>query len=160
MREIKLPLTFLAYQNIDELPEDSKKLMLQAIESRKQAYAPYSRFRVGAALELEDGTVVLGNNQENAAYPSGLCAERTAIFYAGAVHGEKKIVRLCISAASDDKIVDAPIPPCGGCRQSICEYEIKQDANIEILFMGETGEVFQAESLKSLLPLIFDKKHL
>src|SRR5690606_5030333 len=124
------------------------------------AYSPYSRFRVGAALALDNGEVVIGSNQENAAYPSGLCAERVAVFHAGAVYPEAKIVQLAISAASDDKIVDSQIPPCGSCRQVIAEYELKQDVPIEIYFMGETGKVLKSGSLKNLLPLVFDRNFL
>ena len=160
MREIHIPLVFKAYEDLNEMEQQDKKLMLQAVENRQMAYAPYSRFRVGAALLLENGIVINGNNQENAAYPSGLCAERVAIFQASAIYPDVKILKIAISATSDDKVVQSPIPPCGGCRQSIAEYEIKQESPIEILFMGEIGEVFHSDSLKSLLPLIFDKNFL
>ena len=134
--------------------------MSQAIEIRKKAYAPYSQFRVGAALLLDNGKIVLGSNQENAAYPSGLCAERVAIFYAGSRYPDAKILKIAITAASDTNQTTAPIPPCGSCRQSIAEYEIKQDTPIEIYFMGEIGEVYKSASLKNLLPFMFDKKFL
>ena len=134
--------------------------MNQAVEIRKKAYAPYSQFRVGAALLLDNGKIVLGSNQENAAYPSGLCAERVAIFHAGSVYPEAKILKIAITAASDTNQTKAPIPPCGSCRQSIAEYEIKQDTPIEIYFMGEIGEVYKSASLKNLLPFMFDKKFL
>lgn len=134
--------------------------MNQAVQIRKKAYAPYSQFRVGAALLLDNGQVILGSNQENAAYPSGLCAERTAIFYAGSAYPEAKILKMAITAASDTNQTKAPIPPCGSCRQSIAEYEIKQDTPIEIYFMGEIGEVYKSASLKNLLPFMFDKKFL
>lgn len=160
MREIHIPLVFKAYEDLNEMSQSDQKLMIQAVENRKKAYAPYSRFRVGAALLLENGEVVNGNNQENAAYPSGLCAERVAIFQASAIYPGVKILKIAISATSDDKVIEAPIPPCGGCRQSIAEYEIKQESPIEILFMGEKGEVYHSDSLKSLLPLIFDKNFL
>ena len=134
--------------------------MNQAVEIRKKAYAPYSQFRVGAALLLDNGKIVLGSNQENAAYPSGLCAERVAIFHAGSVYPEAKILKMAITAASDNNQTKAPIPPCGSCRQSIAEYEIKQETPIEIYFMGEIGEVYKSASLKNLLPFMFDKKFL
>ena len=102
-----------------ELPQDIQSLMEKAIEIRKNAYAPYSRFRVGAALLLDNGKIVLGSNQENAAYPSGLCAERVAIFQAGAVYPDAKIIKMAITAASDTNKTTTPIPPCGGCRQTI-----------------------------------------
>lgn len=160
MKEISITSSFTIYDNIDELPQDIQDLMSEAVEIRKKAYAPYSQFKVGAALLLDNGKVILGSNQENAAYPSGLCAERTAIFYAGSMYPESKILKMAITAASDTNQTKAPIPPCGSCRQSIAEYEIKQDTPIEIYFMGEIGEVYKSASLKNLLPFMFDKKFL
>lgn len=160
MKEISITSSFLEYNSLDELPKDVQNLMDQAVEIRKKAYAPYSQFRVGAALLLDNGKIVLGSNQENAAYPSGLCAERVAIFYAGSKYPEAKILKIAITAASDTNQTKAPIPPCGSCRQSIAEYEIKQDTPIEIYFMGEIGSIYQSASLKNLLPLMFDKKFL
>lgn len=160
MNEITIKTTFSVFENTHELPEDVQNLMQEAVAIRKKAYAPYSKFRVGAALLLDNGTVVLGSNQENAAYPSGLCAERTAIFYAGANYPEAKIVKMAISAASDTNPTTAPTPPCGACRQAIAEYEFKQDYPIEIYFMGETGNIYKSDSLKNLLPLTFDKNFL
>lgn len=160
MKEINIITKFLAYESINDLPSEIHSLMEQAIEVRKKAYAPYSRFRVGAAILLDNGKVVLGSNQENAAYPSGLCAERVAIFQAGAIYPDAKIVKLAISAASDTNPTLSPIPPCGSCRQSIAEYEFKQDNPIDIYFMGESGEVYKSNSIANLLPLSFDKKYL
>ncbi|MFD2942856.1 cytidine deaminase [Flavobacterium notoginsengisoli] len=160
MKEINITTSFTIFDNLSELTEEIQSLMNQAIEIRKKAYAPYSKFRVGAALLLDNGKIVLGSNQENAAYPSGLCAERTAIFYAGSAYPEAKILKMAITAASDTNQTTAPIPPCGSCRQSIAEYEIKQETPIEIYFMGEIGEVYKSSSLKNLLPLMFDKKFL
>lgn len=160
MKEINITTSFNIFDTINELPTEIQDLMHQAIEVRKKAYAPYSKFKVGAALLLDNGKVILGSNQENAAYPSGLCAERTAIFYAGSTYPEAKILKMAITAASDINQTTAPIPPCGSCRQSIAEYEIKQDTPIEIYFMGEIGEIYKSSSLKNLLPLMFDKKFL
>lgn len=160
MKEIKINTTISVYSGINDLPSEIQSLMLQAIEIRKNAYAPYSKFRVGAAILLDNGKVVLGSNQENAAYPSGLCAERVAIFQAGAIYPTAKIVKLAITAASDTNPTTSPIPPCGACRQSIAEYEFKQDAPIAIYFMGESGEVYQSHSIGNLLPLSFDKTSL
>lgn len=160
MKEIKLDIKFTAYDSVAELPAAVKSLMDQAIDMRKKAYAPYSKFRVGAALELDNGEIVLGSNQENAAYPSGLCAERVAIFHAGALYPDAKVVRLAISAGSETNITTAPIPPCGACRQSIAEYESRQDSPLEIFFMGEEGPVYKSDSLANLLPLTFEKRYL
>ena len=160
MNEITIKTTFTLFDNMGELPAEVKDLMAQAIAIRKTAYAPYSKFRVGVAILLDNGKIVLGSNQENAAYPSGLCAERTAIFYAGANYPEAKMITMAISATSDSNPTTSPIPPCGACRQSIAEYEFKQDAPIEIYFMGETGNIYKSDSLKNLLPLTFDKNFL
>lgn len=160
MKEISITSSFTVYNSLEELSKDIQDLMSEAVEVRKKAYAPYSQFRVGAALLLDNGKIVLGSNQENAAYPSGLCAERVAIFHAGSVYPDVKILKIAITAASDTNQTTAPIPPCGSCRQSIAEYEIRQETPIEIYFMGEIGEVYKSASLKNLLPFMFDKKFL
>jgi cytidine deaminase len=160
MENITITSTFAVYPSVSDLPADVNALMQQAITARKNAYAPYSKFHVGAALLLDNGKVVIGSNQENAAYPSGLCAERVAIFQAGAIYPGVKIIKLAITAASQLKLVDTPIPPCGACRQSIGEYELRQDTPIEIWFMGETGKVYQSASLKNLLPMVFGSEYL
>ncbi|MEC4049661.1 cytidine deaminase [Flavobacterium sp. SUN046] len=160
MKEINITTKIEVYNGIHELTSEIQSLMEQAIQTRKNAYAPYSRFRVGAAILLDNGKIVLGSNQENAAYPSGLCAERVAIFQAGAIYPGAKIVKLAITAASDTNPTLSPIPPCGACRQSIAEYEFKQDTPIEIYFMGESGEVYKSNSINNLLPLSFDKTSL
>ncbi|MNE18041.1 Cytidine deaminase [compost metagenome] len=160
MKEITITTQFSVFDSITELPTEIQNLMEQAVAVRKNAYAPYSKFRVGAALILDNGKIILGSNQENAAYPSGLCAERVAIFHAGAVYPDAKILKMAITAASDSNKTTTPIPPCGSCRQSIAEYEIKQDTPIEIYFMGETGAIYKSASLKNLLPFMFHKKFL
>jgi cytidine deaminase len=160
MESITITSTFTVYPSVNDLPEDVAALMQQAINVRLNAYAPYSRFHVGAALLLDNGKIVIGSNQENAAYPSGLCAERVAIFHAGAVYPNAKILKMAITAASEQRVVSEPIPPCGGCRQSIAEYELRQDEPIEIWFMGETGPVYKSESLRNLLPMVFGGKDL
>jgi cytidine deaminase len=160
MKEINITTKIEVFNGINELSEEIQSLMNLAIKTRKNAYAPYSRFRVGAAILLENGKIVVGSNQENAAYPSGLCAERVAIFQAGAIYPNIKILKLAITAASDTNPTLSPIPPCGACRQSIAEYEFKQDTPIEIYFMGESGEVYKSNSINNLLPLSFDKTSL
>jgi cytidine deaminase len=160
MRKITITSQFSAYSALQELPDDIQNLMEQAVAIRKKAYAPYSKFRVGVALLLDNGQTVLGSNQENAAYPSGLCAERVAIFQAGAIYPEAKILKMAITAASDFNKTITPIPPCGACRQSIAEYETRQETPIEIYFMGEIGDIYKSDSLKNLLPFMFDKNFL
>lgn len=160
MKEININTQLAVFESLNELSANDQALMQRAIEIRKNAYAPYSKFKVGAAILLDNGQVVVGSNQENAAYPSGLCAERVAIFQSGAVYPDAKILKMAITAGSTENTTTKPIPPCGACRQSIFEYEFKQDANIEIYFMGETGEVYKSNSIKNLLPLTFDKNFL
>jgi cytidine deaminase len=160
MKKITISTTFLVFETKNDLPAEVLSLMNQAINIRKTAYAPYSKFRVGCAILLDNNKVVLGSNQENAAYPSGLCAERVAIFQAGSIFPDAKILQMAISATSDERPVVEPIPPCGSCRQSIAEYEIKQEMPIEIFFMGESGTVCQSDSLRNLLPFMFHKKFL
>ncbi|GGB76773.1 cytidine deaminase [Flavobacterium suaedae] len=160
MKEISIISKYTVYNTVEELPQDVKKLMEEAVKVRKSSYAPYSHFHVGAALLLDNNEIVLGSNQENAAYPSGLCAERVAVFHANAVYPDAKILKIAISAAAETKKVTEPIPPCGACRQSIAEYEVKQDTPIEIYFMGEEGEIYKSDSLKNLLPLVFENRHL
>ena len=160
MKKITVITEFSVFDSVQELPDEIQKLMMLAVEIRKNAYAPYSKFRVGTALLLDNGKIVLGSNQENAAYPSGLCAERVAIFQAGSIYPKAKIIKMAITAASDTNKTSSPIPPCGSCRQSIAEYEIKQETPIEIYFMGEIGAIYKSDSLKNLLPFMFDKKFL
>ncbi len=160
MKQINITATLTVFDNRDELPETIGNLMDKAIDIRSKAYAPYSKFNVGAAILLQDDTIVTGNNQENAAYPSGLCAERTALFYAGAQHPEQSIKAMALTASSTKHQSLTPTPPCGACRQAIAEYEVKQNQPIEIYFMGDTGKVVMANSISDLLPLIFDNSFL
>ena len=157
MKEVKIESTLYVFNNLNEVPEDVKKLMDVAIKARIKAYAPYSKFNVGAAILLDNDEIVSGSNQENASYPSGLCAERTAIYYAGAQYPESKMIRMAITASSQNNPTSTPIPPCGACSQAISEYEVKQDTPIEIYFMGETGKVVKSNSLANLMPFAFSK---
>ena len=160
MKKIEIIASATLYNDISELSTEDKALMSQAIESRETAYAPYSKFSVGAALLLDNNKIVLGNNQENAAYPSGMCAERVAIWKAGSDFPGVKIKKLAISASSKISKVDKPIGPCGACRQTLSEYEINQKEPMEVIFMGEYGEVVKTNSLLSLLPFSFDNSYL
>lgn len=160
MKTIKIEAELEVYDSIDELPQDIQSLMVAAIKARDDAYAPYSKFKVGAAILLDNNEVVKGSNQENASYPSGLCAERTAIYYASSKYPAVPISRIAITAGSLKHLTDTPIPPCGACRQAISEYEIQQNKPIEIYFMGSKGKVVKAKSLSDLLPLAFNKSVL
>ncbi|GGD87005.1 cytidine deaminase [Planktosalinus lacus] len=160
MKQLEIQTKLTIYNSKEALSETTRSLFLEAEKARERAYAPYSHFRVGAALLLDNGEVITGNNQENAAYPSGLCAERVAVFYANAQYPQNKIIQLVVTARSEKQEIKEPISPCGSCRQAIAEYEIKQNQPIEIYFMGETGNIYKTDSIKELLPLLFDKKHL
>jgi cytidine deaminase len=143
-----------------KLPLVEADLLNIAYEAAKHAYAPYSRFKVGAAVLLANGHIVSGNNQENAVYPSGMCAERVALFYAGSQFPETPIVKIAITAIGSEKEVNQPVPPCGNCRQALLEYEIKFGEPIEVIMAGEKGEVYIVKSVADLLPLSFSKGFL
>jgi len=160
VKKQKISFELTVYKNKEELSVEERKLMHIAVKARNKAYAPYSNFNVGAAVLLENGEVVIGNNQENAAYPSGLCAERVAVFYAGAKYPGVKIKSIAITAASKKYKVETPVPPCGSCRQSLSEYENKQKEPIMLFLMGENGEVLKCNSISDILPLAFNKSFL
>jgi len=160
MEDHRISSTFVIYQNSEELSDKENELLLKAIEARKNAYAPYSEFKVGASLLLDDGNIFTGNNQENAAYPSGICAERVAIWNAMSQFPKGIIKKIFITASSKKISVDRPVAPCGSCRQAIAEYETKQESSIEIFFTGESGKIVKAHSIKDLLPWLFDNSML
>lgn len=160
MKEVNITTNIEVYDNIEELPKEAKDLMLKAIDAKKIAYAPYSKFRVGAAILLENGMVVTGNNQENAAYPSGICAERVAVWKASSDYPDVKIKAIAISASSSSQTTKEPVAPCGGCRQTLLEYEQKQQSKVAVYFMGEVGKIIKTHSLVDLLPMAFDKTFL
>lgn len=160
MRELKIETKLFVFENENELPPNIGELLKEAKKARLNAYAPYSKFAVGAAILLDNNEVITGSNQENASYPSGLCAERTAIYYAGAKYPKAKILKIAVVAGALQNETNQPIPPCGACRQAIAEYEVNQKSPIEIYFMGTVGNVIKSNSLENLLPLIFDKSQL
>ena len=160
MRKRNIAFELLIFESLQELSVADRELMKEAIKAREHAYSPYSKFNVGAALLLENGEVVTGSNQENASYPSGLCAERVAIFYASSKFPEVPIKAIAISAASQNYVVDKPAAPCGNCRQAISEYEIKQQSPIPIIMSGETGEILKCQSVSDILPLAFNSSFL
>jgi cytidine deaminase len=144
----------------DELPAQVQELLLSAEEARKKAYAPYSSFLVGAAILLDNGKIIQGSNQENAAYPSGLCAERVAIFHAHATFPSNSISAVMVTAGPSDRLQDKAVPPCGSCRQVLAEFEHNQNSTFPIYFSGTTGPVIKADSAEALLPFIFSESYL
>lgn len=142
------------------LPEDEQRLLEAAIVAKNNAYAPYSQFKVGAALLMENGLIMHGNNQENMAYPSGLCAERVAFFAAGAQYPGMPIHKVAITAASEKFPSDHPIAPCGACRQAMLEYEMNQNSPITLIMRGTTGKVYRISGIRQLLPIYFHEEGL
>lgn len=138
----------------NELSDIDKKLIDLAKDATKSAYTPYSKFNVGAALLLSNGEIVTGSNQENAAFPSGTCAERTTIFYAHAKYPDAAFQTLAIAAFTNGRFQANPVSPCGACRQAILEYETLFKHDIRILLYGE-NEIYALNGIKSLLPLSF-----
>ena len=160
MKKQTISFELSIFESLEELNEQDHKLMLMAIDARKDAYAPYSKFMVGAAVLLENDQVVIGSNQENASYPSGLCAERVAVFQASAKYPGVTIKSIAITAMSKTHLVVKPAAPCGNCRQAISEYEYKQKSPIELLLMAEKGEIIKCRSLADILPLGFNNSYL
>lgn len=160
MKKHQILIDYSVYPSLEDLPVEDLELIQHAVKARANAYAPYSNFYVGAAVLLENDEVVIGNNQENASYPSGLCAERVAIFQAGAKYPGVGIKAVAITATSKNYVVNEPAAPCGNCRQAMIEYEQKQKMPIRILLMGEKGEVIKFNSLADILPLAFSSTFL
>jgi len=153
-------ITVEEYPSVGDLERSDRELMELAEESIKNAYAAYSQYRVGAALKLSNGKVFTGNNQENAAYPSGLCAERVAIFYAKAQYPDEKVEAIAISARAEHFCIEDAVAPCGACRQAMAEYENQQGNPIRVVMKGEKGPVLAVTSIKDLLPLMFHAEEL
>lgn len=153
MEQIDINISIQSYQ-LDELSPQDQELVQAAIKATHNAYANYSRFYVGAALRLENGQMVIGANQENAAFPSGLCAERTAVFAAQANYPDSPIETLAIVARNEKGVLPNPITPCGACRQVILEIEDRYKKPIKILLYG-TQKIYCVRSVKDLLPLSF-----
>lgn len=153
MKKLTTAINYLLVQP-DELPPAEQALVQKAIDATNNSYARYSNFRVGAACLLENGNVVIGANQENAAFPSGLCAERTAIFAAQANHPDQPITTLAIAARNANGLLKSPISPCGACRQVVLEIEDRYQRPVRILLYGTEG-IYVFESIKDLLPFSF-----
>ena len=158
MKERHIVTTVLVYE-YEELSDPYKQLVDVAKLATRNSYAPYSNFNLGAALLLENGEIVSGTNQENAAYPSGLCAERVTMFYANSKYPDVAPKALAIATYADGDFLEEPITPCGACRQVLLESEIRYGGDIDVLLYGKKG-VYVLGSVKSLLPLSFDKSAL
>jgi len=157
MKEITLQIKFTEYKALAQLPEKDNHLIMKAREAARNAYAPYSGFRVGAAVLLENAIIVTGNNQENAAYPSGLCAERTALFYASAQYPKVPVVAIAISTINRTDLPSNIAKPCGACRQVMAEYEDIAGKPIQII-LDSTDRILILNGIDNLLPLRFKKE--
>jgi len=161
MKVRSIEIEFEEYQSRSHLPEPDKTLMVDAEKALSSAYAPYSEFRVGASVLLDNGEVISGSNQENAAYPSGLCAERVALFHAKSKYPDSKIKAIAITAKSDHFDINYPVAPCGACRQVIAEVESRQqNEEIRIIMKGNSGATHVVNGIRNLLPLMFKEENL
>jgi cytidine deaminase len=152
-REFSVAYEF--YESWKELSSDDQELVSNAYKVMDSAYAPYSKFKVGASLRLSDNQIINGSNQENVAYPSGLCAERVALFYAGANYPDLEVNTLCVVAKGDLLPHEQLLSPCGGCRQVMMETESRQENNIRVILVSQNDNAVIFSSSKSLLPLAF-----
>ncbi|MCX7862673.1 MAG: cytidine deaminase [Bacteroidales bacterium] len=159
MNQKNFQFTVKEYSNFDELPELYNNLIKKAIDSSANAYAPYSKFKVGAALLLDNDEIITGNNQENAAYPSGLCAERVALFFANAQFPKNKIKAMAIVAFHSDALTPEPVSPCGSCRQVLLESQFRQEEPITLILAGRR-KIIVIDDASLLLPLYFSKENL
>jgi cytidine deaminase len=159
-RQLQIIINVDVLSSEEELTANEKRAWNKAKEATQNAYAPYSNFLVGAALLLEDGTIHIGNNQENAAYPSGLCAERTALFGKSAILPDLPITLIAVAARKANTLHYLVASPCGGCRQVMTEYENRQGKPIQILLQGEGNEIHRLASVKDLLPMQFSRASL
>ena len=159
MKTSEIKIVVYEYETIEELPDTDRMLLSEARKIAKLAYAPYSGFHVGAAVLLGNGKIFTGNNQENSAYPSGLCAERVALFYANANHPESEVKSIAVSAAKNGILVDDSVKPCGSCRQALVETEVRFGQPIRIILDGQNS-ILVLNDVESLLPLSFSKEAL
>ena len=160
MKKERFICPYIVYDHLDEMDPQDAELMRQAHEATQHAYAPYSKFNVGAAVRLANGEIVTGNNIENAAYPSGLCAERVAMFSAMAKFPGVAFEALAVTAHSQTKLVAEPVAPCGACRQVMVEVEQLSKQPLRVLCQGQEGPIMVFEGIESLMPFIFLDKFL
>lgn len=155
MKKREITIKYTIYQSIEELENKDKTLLEQAIKAAEGSYAPYSKFNVGAAVRMNNGEVMSAANQENAAYPSGLCAERAAIFYAHSQYPDNYIEAIAIAAKNNGKLTESPTYPCGSCRQVLSESQMRSGKPIKVI-LGSSEEILIINSIDDLLPFAFD----
>jgi cytidine deaminase len=155
MEKLNLALEFEIYSSAEELSKEDRDLLSQATQAAENAYAPYSLFKVGAAVRLQSGKIVSGNNQENVAYPSGLCAERVAMFYASANFPGDPVAAIAVTARAINFELEGPVTPCGSCRQVMAEAESLNEHKIRVIMQGGNGKIMVSRSVENLLPISF-----
>ena len=160
IRQIQLHIDIDEFATETEMPIADRQLLFKAREATAEAYAPYSNFRVGAAVLLANGDIVTGSNQENAAYSMCLCAERTALAAASYLYPNVAVVAIAVTAKAYNTVLQVPVPPCGACRQVLAETESRYRKSIRIVMQGEVGVIWRVSSVKEILPLAFDATFL
>ncbi len=155
MKDCEINIRYTEFRSPEEMTAEDRELAEAAVKASSKAYAPYSHFNVGAAVRLSSGEIVTGSNQENAAFPSGLCAERTAMFYAAAHYPDAAMLSLAVAACKDGKLCSVPATPCGACRQVMAEYQDRGGHNMEIIMVG-AEKTWKFSRVDDILPLIFD----
>ena len=160
MKVRKISINIEEFDSSDHLNQADQKLLGEAHKAVKSSYAPYSEFHVGAAALLDSGKIISGSNQENAAYPSGLCAERVTLFHAKSQFPDATVQSIAVTAHSSHFNIYHPITPCGACRQVIAEVQNRQTDKIRIIMQGEKGAVIVSDGIENLLPLMFKDENL
>ena len=160
MTKHEIKISFQEYQSVKELNETDQQLCEHAVKAMKNSHSPYSKFRVGAALRLQSGKIILGSNQENAAYPSGLCAERVALFHWGANHPEDPIEAMAVTAFTDEFPILKPVTSCGSCLQVLAEYERKQGSAVKTILHCQAGPTWVINGIETFLPFLFFEDRL
>ena len=155
MKSLELKINYMEYDSLEELSTEDRELAQAALDAIRGAYSPYSHFNVGAAVRLSTGEIVIGANQENMAFPSGLCAERTAMFYAAAHYPDAAMEAIAIAAIQNGKLCPIPATPCGACRQVMAEYQSRSGRPMEIIMAG-AEKIWKFSKVDDILPLIFD----
>jgi len=160
MKNIDLTVSFKEFSGDDELQAEEKALLAEAKQAMDRAYAPYSTYNVGAAVLLDNGEIITGNNQENVAYPSGICAERVALFYASSRFPDIPVKAIAITAKAKDFKINQPVTPCGSCRQVMAETETRFGNKMKLIMKGENGKIIMVEGVNNILPLMFFAEQL
>lgn len=156
MTDRQLNIHFEEFNSVDEMPAEDRELVAEAISAMQNAYAPYSHFHVGAAVRMSNSQIVRGSNQENAAFPSGLCAERTAMFSASAKFPDKAMLSIAVAGGVHGRLAKEPVSPCGACRQVMAQYQAKSGLPMSVIMVG-ADRIYKFHDTDCLLPFAFDK---